>query len=286
MGNHGNQDDLSAAMALMEQQMLQIQQTMQAREQAAQQAAEHAAEQQQQRICTIENMASRSANKNPETDHSLKVNSVDTTKIDELLAKVDQLIMSNQNQVFIMEESSSKHNAKDTAPDTDKPAEDQQEAKNTGYQKSYPQNFPGRTFVLSNSWNKRHNLKPQNNQQTALSITTAPHDELKSLAMMLQQLLQGKHVQCKALNQVTTYINARMNNMFNDMSTKYDNIASHMRQMDIQIAQIAESVRTQKGSPPSKTKTNPKECNAVALRSGRQFTEPTPKLHRGRKGKA
>ena len=48
MGDHGNQDDLSAAMALMEQQMLQIQQTMQAREQAAQQAAEHAAEQQQQ----------------------------------------------------------------------------------------------------------------------------------------------------------------------------------------------------------------------------------------------
>ena len=95
--------------------------------------------------------------------------------------------------------------------------------------------------------------------------------------MMLQQLLQGKHVQGKALNQVTTDINARMNNMFNDMSTKYDNIASHMRQMDIQIAQIAESVRRQNGSLPRKTKTNPKECNAVALRSGRQYTEPAPK---------
>ena len=104
--------------------------------------------------------------------------------------------------------------------------------------------------------------------------------------MMLQQLLQGKHVQGKALNQVTTDINARMNNMFNDMSTKYDNIASHMRQMDIQIAQIAESVRRQNGSLPRKTKTNPKECNAVALRSGRQFTEPAPKcLTEAEKGK-
>ena len=48
MGDHGNQYDLSAAMVLTEQQMLQIQQTMQVREQAAQQAAKHAAEQQQQ----------------------------------------------------------------------------------------------------------------------------------------------------------------------------------------------------------------------------------------------
>ena len=53
----------------------------------------------------IENMASSSANKNPETDRSMKVNSVDTTKIDELSAQMDQLIIINQNQVFIMEES-------------------------------------------------------------------------------------------------------------------------------------------------------------------------------------
>ena len=31
MGDHDNQDDLAAAMALMQQQMLQMQQTMQAR---------------------------------------------------------------------------------------------------------------------------------------------------------------------------------------------------------------------------------------------------------------
>ena len=53
----------------------------------------------------IENMASSSTNKNPETDRSMKVNSIDTTKIDELSAQMDQLIIINQNQVFIMEES-------------------------------------------------------------------------------------------------------------------------------------------------------------------------------------
>ena len=46
MGDHGNQDDLTAAMALMQQQMLQMHQTMQARKQVAQQAAEQAAQKQ------------------------------------------------------------------------------------------------------------------------------------------------------------------------------------------------------------------------------------------------
>ncbi|KAF3607124.1 hypothetical protein DY000_02048076 [Brassica cretica] len=144
----------------------------------------------------------------------MKLNSVDTSKIDELPAKVDQLFVNNQNQVFIMEESTSEQNAKDAAPEIDKPAEDHQE----------------------------------NNQQTAPIITTAPHDELKSLAMMMQQLLQGQQVQGKALNQVTTNINAKMNNMFKDLSTKYGNVVSHMRQMDIQIAQTAESVKKQQGA--------------------------------------
>ncbi|XP_048604998.1 uncharacterized protein LOC111203192 [Brassica napus] len=65
-----------------------------------------------------------------------------------------------------------------------------------------------------------------------------------------------------------------MNHMFGDLSTKYDNIASHMRHMDIQIAQTAESVKRQQGTLPGKTDKNPKECNAVQLRSGKQLSVP------------
>ncbi|KAF3593732.1 hypothetical protein DY000_02021317 [Brassica cretica] len=79
----------------------------------------------------------------------------------------------------------------------------------------------------------------QNNQVATSTPITVPQDETKT---MLQQLLQGQQLQGKALNQVTTEINTRMNHMFRDLSTKYDNVASHMRQMDIQIAQTAESV--------------------------------------------
>ncbi|KAF3558737.1 hypothetical protein F2Q69_00013198 [Brassica cretica] len=68
-----------------------------------------------------------------------------------------------------------------------------------------------------------------------------------------------------------------MNHMFNDLSTKYDNVASHMRQMDVQIAQTAESVKRQQGTLPGKTDKNPKECNAIALRSGRTLPDTIPK---------
>ena len=58
-----------------------------------------------------------------------------------------------------------------------------------------------------------------------------------------------------------------MNNMFNDLNTKYDNVASHIRQMDVQITQTTESVKRQQGMLPGKTDKNPKECNAVGVRS-------------------
>ncbi|KAF3564292.1 hypothetical protein DY000_02014962 [Brassica cretica] len=113
MDDHGGQDDLTAAMALMQQQMQQMQQQMQQMQQTinTQEAARKAAaelyaqkaEQQgapigERAFALIENMVSSSLNKNKETDRSKTVNS-----IDDLAAKVDQLIKGKQSQVFIME---------------------------------------------------------------------------------------------------------------------------------------------------------------------------------------
>ena len=47
----------------------------------------------------IENMAASSSNKNEETDRSKKVHSMDTKKIDDLAAKVDQLLKNNQSHL-------------------------------------------------------------------------------------------------------------------------------------------------------------------------------------------
>ena len=157
-------------------------------------------------------------------------------------------------------------------PKLDKPVDNVQnsQGQNTGYQKPYQR----RTYVLSQAQrNQFQNQKQQTAQQAAPSPTTAPQDEMKGLGTMMQQLLQGQQIQGKALNQVTTYINSRMNHMFNDLC----NVASHMRQMDVQIAQTAESVKRQQGTLPGKTDKNPKECSAVALRSGRRLPDAVPK---------
>ncbi|XP_048613311.1 uncharacterized protein LOC106384524 [Brassica napus] len=216
----------------------------------------------------IENMASSSLNKNKEHDRSKSVNS-----IDDLAAKVDQLLKGNQSQVFIMEEATPEKSAGDKAFEAEQAGDDQQEDKpvdpaqsNQGQYARYQKNYQPRTYVLSQSQNNQPQMQNHQNNQVATSTPVAvPQDETKT---MLQQLLQGQQLQGKALNQVTTEINTRMNHMFGDLSTKYDNVASHMRQMDIQIAQTAESVKRQQGTLPGKTDKNPKVCNAVQLRSG------------------
>ncbi|KAG5397727.1 hypothetical protein IGI04_019541 [Brassica rapa subsp. trilocularis] len=95
VGDHVNQDDLAAAMALMQQQMQQMQQTIQAQQDAAEQTA--LARQEQQ------------AQTKEESDCSKKGNSSDTQKIDELTAKVDQLLKNNQGHVFNMEQATAGH---------------------------------------------------------------------------------------------------------------------------------------------------------------------------------
>ena len=102
--------------------------------------------------------------------------------------------------------------------------------------------------------------KHQNPQPATSALIVAPQDETN---VMLQQLIQRQQLQGKALNQVTTEINTIMNHMFGDLSTKYDKVASHMRQMDIQIAQTAESVKRQQGTLPVK--------QTKILRSAMQF---------------
>ncbi|KAG5396303.1 hypothetical protein IGI04_018117 [Brassica rapa subsp. trilocularis] len=81
----------------------------------------------------------------------------------------------------------------------------------------------------------------------------------------MQQLLQGQQVQAKVLNQVTTEIDTRMGNMFTELNNKYDNHAIHMRKIDVQLAQTAESVKRQQEMLPGRTDKNPRteHCNAV-----------------------
>ncbi|KAF3576486.1 hypothetical protein DY000_02033461 [Brassica cretica] len=83
--------------------------------------------------------------------------------------------------------------------------------------------------------------QPQSNRQAVLAAGNSQPDELKGLGMMMQHLLQGQQVQAKTLNQVTTEMDTRMGNMFTELNNKYDTLTIHIRKIDVQLAQTAES---------------------------------------------
>ncbi|XP_013617503.1 PREDICTED: uncharacterized protein LOC106324023 [Brassica oleracea var. oleracea] len=170
-----------------------------------------------------------------------------------------------------------------TNPDNPNDRSQGNQFQNTGYQKPYfqNQNQNGKMFILSQAQNQFQNR--QNNPHAAPATASSPPYVLKG---MMQQLLQGQQIQGKALNQVTTEINTRMDNMFTKLNSKYDAVASHIRQMDVQIAQTAEIIKRQHGTLPGKTYKNSKDYNAVELRSGRHLSDHVPtKLTAQEKGK-
>ncbi|KAF3605891.1 hypothetical protein DY000_02048936 [Brassica cretica] len=106
--------------------------------------------------------------------------------------------------------------------------------------------------------------QPQSNRQVVPATGKSQPDELKGLGMMMQQLLKGQQVQAKALNQVTTEIDTKMGNMFTELNAKYDTVASHIRKIDVQLAQTTESVKRQQGMLPGKTDKNPRTEHSTA----------------------
>ncbi|KAF2546046.1 hypothetical protein F2Q70_00020819 [Brassica cretica] len=113
--------------------------------------------------------------------------------------------------------------------------------------------------------------QPQSNRQAVPATGNRQPDELKGLGMMMQQLLHGMQIHGKALNQVSTDINTKMDNMFTELNTKYDTVSNHIKRIDVQLAQTTESIKSQQGTLPGKNVMNPRveHCNAAELRCGK-----------------
>uniref|UniRef100_A0A0D3A8P3 Ubiquitin-like protease family profile domain-containing protein n=1 Tax=Brassica oleracea var. oleracea TaxID=109376 RepID=A0A0D3A8P3_BRAOL len=88
------------------------------------------------------------------------------------------------------------------------------------------------------------------------------------MGMMMQQLLQAMQIHGNALNQFSTDVNTRMDNFFTELNTKYDDVSNHIKRIDVQLVQTAESVKRQQGILPGKSAMNPRveHCNAAELR--------------------
>ncbi|KAF3587001.1 hypothetical protein F2Q69_00027162 [Brassica cretica] len=279
MGDHANQDDLAAAMAFMQQQMQQLQQTIEAQEQAAQ----HLQEQSKQAAPIGQCMTSRHTRRNAqgefvtltkqelarlEITNCQQPRQTDTTMGDHAnqndltatMALMHQQMQQLQQTIQAHEQAAQQHQEQQAQTKMDELTAkvDQLLKYNQGHVFSMKQ-------ATAEHIQNQNQRQPQSNRQAVPATGNSQPDELKGLGMMTQQLLQGQQVQAKVLNQVTMEMDTRMGNMFTKLNAKYDTLASHIRKIDVQLAQTAESVKRQQGTLPGKTDKNPRNehCNAI-----------------------
>ncbi|XP_024006541.1 uncharacterized protein LOC112083048 [Eutrema salsugineum] len=89
---------------------------------------------------------------------------------------------------------------------------------------------------------------------------------------MLEQILKGQQ-------KITVDFNGKIDALYLDLNGKFEALNTHVKKLDIQVAQTAEAVKRQEGFLPGKTDTNPRHyCSAITLRSGKKLT---PELKKG-----
>lgn len=92
---------------------------------------------------------------------------------------------------------------------------------------------------------------------------------LKILVLQLLQsqegLVQSEQGQVKSMNQAIVVIHTRMESIFTELRTKYNDFGSHMKRIYIQLAQNTETVKKQQETLPGKTVMNPMVEHCIAI---------------------
>lgn len=69
---------------------------------------------------------------------------------------------------------------------------------------------------------------------------------------MFQQVLDGQ-------KQFASKINAKVDEMYKNLNRKFENLSTHMRVLETQVAENAAMVKTPRGRLPGNSETNPKD---------------------------
>ena len=63
--------------------------------------------------------------------------------------------------------------------------------------------------------------------------------------------------------------NGKFYDVYTDLNGKIDNLSSHLKKLDVQVAQTAQSIKRQEGFLPGNPDANPrKSCNAILIIEG------------------
>ncbi|CAA7059709.1 unnamed protein product [Microthlaspi erraticum] len=98
-------------------------------------------------------------------------------------------------------------------------------------------------------------------------IAEKPPEQDNEMKSMLKQLLEGQQ-------NMTVSFNGRMDAMYQDLNGKFEALSTHVKKLDVQVAQSAESIKRQEGFLPGKTNINPKHsCHAIMVETGANFVD-------------
>ncbi|CAA7019729.1 unnamed protein product [Microthlaspi erraticum] len=220
----------------------------------------------------IENLAASSSNKNAEYDRtvstvSVKGSSADAKKIEELTAKVNLLMKAQQKSVHenddapISQEFGGEEDDDDQMEDQVYPPRSNQNQQS--YQKSYPNSFQEKTFAPNQNRSQGGNQQKAqfSNQQQPSGSSNNSNDELKG---MMQQMLMNQQ-------KSTAETHLKIDTMYNDLNGKYEAVWTHVKKLDVQVAQTAEAVKRPHGTLPGKGEQTPgtRQARRKPTRTGR-----------------
>ncbi|CAA7021414.1 unnamed protein product [Microthlaspi erraticum] len=250
----------------------------------------------------IENLAVSSSNKNTEYGRTLstvsvKGSSANAKKIEELTAKVNLLMKAQQKSVHFVDENDDTPISQEFGGEEDGQAFVPNRGSNSNYrnhpnmsyrstnvenpqdqvypprsnqnqqsyQKSYPNIFQEKTFAPNQNRSQGGNQQKAqfSNQQQPSGSSNNSNDELKG---MMQQMLMNQQ-------KSTAETHLKIDTMYNDLNGKYEAVWTHVKKLDVQVAQTAEGVKRPHGTLPGKGEQNPwnEYVAQVELRSGRKL---------------
>ncbi|CAA7033653.1 unnamed protein product [Microthlaspi erraticum] len=222
----------------------------------------------------IENLAASSSNKNAEYDRtvstvSVKGSSADAKKIEELTAKVNLLMKAQQKSVHFVDENDAPISQEFGGEEDE---DDQMEVNYVNGQafcaepwfqlelqkpsehvlQEHQRREPsGSGEDLAPNQNRSQGGNQQkaqfSNQQQPSGSSNNSNDELKG---MMQQMLMNQQ-------KSTAETHLKIDTMYNDLNGKYEAVWTHVKKLDVQVAQTAEAVKRPHGTLPGKGEQTP-----------------------------
>ncbi|KAG7583496.1 Retrotransposon gag domain [Arabidopsis suecica] len=221
-------------------------------------------------VALIENLACSNSTKNADFERKKIAGAITGTQFAEVNAKLDSVhsFLTGKKDVHFAAEV-----------ETIEPEEESEEGvfyiDGQGYRKFGPPqgNFSGQRFTgnQSNSgFNNRLTFQKTYPQTSSFQRTygntiyqnpPAPTPESK-METMFEQILEGQ-------TKLTVEFNGKFDAIYTDLNGKIDTLNTHMKKLDVQVAQTSAAVKRQDGVLPGMPDANPKRtCNAILIRDG------------------